>query len=69
MVGGSNPSVRAKYKNMDINISKSDYKSLLSLIDKSVAIIKTKTSSTRDYNVARQLGNIKKKIERNNASL
>ena len=66
MVGGSNPSVRANSLDMDINISKSDYKSILSLIDKAVAIIKSNPSSTREYNVARQLGNIRKKLERNN---
>lgn len=51
---------------MNIYISKSDYQAFLSLTDKAIAIIKQKSPTTREYNVARQLGNIKKKVERNN---
>lgn len=49
-----------------MNISKSDYQALLSLIERAIVIIKSKQPTTREYNVARQLGNIKRKVERKN---
>lgn len=54
------------HKEMDLKISKSNYMQLLSLIDKACNIIKSKEPPPREYNVARQLGNIKKHIIKQN---
>lgn len=51
---------------MQIEISKTDYKQLTSLIDKAVTIIKSDSRKPREYNVARQLGILKRKIEKRN---
>lgn len=51
---------------MQINISKTDYASLLTLIDRCTAIVQAESPSLRDYNAARRLRLIKKKIERRN---
>jgi len=52
---------------MDIQISKSDYADLLSLIDKAYGIIVQNSPPPRDYNVARRLRIIGRKLERRNA--
>lgn len=54
---------------MQIEISKTDYKSMMVLIDKAVSIIKSDNPKPRDYNVARQLGILKKKLEKRNNSI
>ena len=51
---------------MQINISKTDYTSLLTLIDKCVTAVQGNNPTLREYNCARRLRLIKKKIERNN---
>jgi len=51
---------------MQITISKQDYGSLLSLIDKCTAIVQDKEPTNREYNYARRLRLIRKKMERNN---
>ena len=51
---------------MQITISKSDYESLLTLIDRCTAIVQAGNPSLRDYNAARRLRLIKKKMERRN---
>ena len=54
---------------MQIEISKTDYKSMMTLIDKAVVIIKSDTRKPREYNVARQLGILKRKVEKRNNSI
>jgi len=49
---------------MQIEISKTNYDLLMSLIDKSVAIIQQKNPTTKEYNVARLLKQTKCKIIR-----
>lgn len=51
---------------MQIEISKYDYTSLLSLIDKCASVIQEKQPTNREYNYARRLRLIKKKMERKN---
>jgi hypothetical protein len=51
---------------MPVEISKSDFKQLVSLIGRAAAIIKDGSPTPRDYNVARQLGQLKKKFEKRN---
>jgi len=51
---------------MNIRISKSDYASLLTLIDRCTAIVQQSQPTLRDYNAARRLKLIRKKIERTN---
>ena len=52
---------------MQIEISKTDYKALLELTEKCVGIIqKSPNTSIREFNVARRLRLVKKKIERKN---
>lgn len=51
---------------MQIEISNTDYKQLMSLVDKAVTIIKADNRKPRNYNVARQLGILKRKIEKRN---
>ena len=67
--GGSSPSLPLKRKCMQIEISKTDYKSMMTLIDKAVGIIKSDTRKPREYNVARQLGILKRKVEKRNNSI
>lgn len=52
---------------MQIDISKTNYRQLLSLIDKACSLIKAQNPKPREYNVARQLYLIKKQIEKKNA--
>lgn len=49
---------------MQVEISKTNFELLMSLIDKSVAIIQQKNPTTKEYNVARQLRQTKSKILR-----
>jgi hypothetical protein len=49
---------------MQIEISKTNYELLMTLIDKSVAIIQQKSPTTKEYNVARLLRQTKCKIIR-----
>ena len=51
---------------MELNISKSDLATLMRGIDKCVAIIKAKEPTTREYNAARMLMNVKRAIMRKN---
>lgn len=51
---------------MQIELSKTNYNQLMSLIDKAVVIIKASKPKPREYNVARQLYLIKKQIEKRN---
>lgn len=51
---------------MNIEISKSDYKALVDLADKCVTAIQNKQCTLREYNQARRLRIIIKKIQRNN---
>ena len=51
---------------MQIDISKTDYGNLLSLIDKVCETVQRGDASLRDYNNARRLRLIKKKIIRKN---
>jgi hypothetical protein len=51
---------------MEIWISKSDLATLMRGIDKCVAIIKAKEPTTREYNAARMLMNVKRAIMRKN---
>lgn len=57
--------MRTKLTNM-VEISKSDYKQLISLMGRAAAIIKDGTPKPSEYNVARQLGQLKKKFEKRN---
>jgi len=52
---------------MQISISKSDYASMLVLIDRCVSVIQNGSPSLREYNYARRLRLIRKKIERTNS--
>lgn len=52
---------------MNIEISKSDFKALVDLAEKCVTAIQSKQCSLREYNQARRLRLIIKKIQRNNA--
>ena len=64
---GPNPLVPAKtYKNMQIEISKTNFEKMMSLIDKACTIIKSGNPKPKDYNVARQLYLVKKQIEKKN---
>ena len=64
-VGGSIPSAPTKTsKNMQLEISKTNFELMMSLIDKSVTIIQQKNPTTKEYNVARQLRQVKSKILR-----
>ena len=47
-------------------ISKTNYESMMKLVDRAIEIIKASKPKPRDYNVARQLYIIKKKIEKKN---
>ena len=49
---------------MQINISKTDFNALVMLIDKCTAIVKEKQPTTKEYNYARRLSLIKKKMVR-----
>lgn len=51
-----------------MEISKTDFSMLMSLIGRAIAIIKELDPTPKEYNVARQLGNLKKKLERRNKS-
>lgn len=51
---------------MDIRICKTDFSELLSLTEKAIYIIKCKSPTNREYNVARRLGNVRKKLIRIN---
>lgn len=51
---------------MQIEVSKTNWESLISLIDKSVFIIQNSNPSCRDYNVARRLRQTKNAIIRQN---
>ena len=51
---------------MQIEISKTNYEKMMSLIDKAVNIIRASNPSNKDYNVARQLYLLKKQIEKKN---
>lgn len=47
---------------MKIDTSRTEWAALCSLIDRAVAIIKSHEPTTREYNVARQLRNVKNKM-------
>ena len=49
---------------MQITISKSDFQALVTLIDKCTAIVQDKQPTLREYNYARRLRLIKKKMVR-----
>lgn len=49
---------------MQIELSKTNYELLMTLIDKSVNIIQQKNPSTKEYNVARRLRMTKNTIVR-----
>lgn len=51
---------------MKFDISKTDYKSLLELGEKCVCIVQSKNPSIREYNTARRLRMLIKKLERKN---
>lgn len=51
---------------MQIEISKTNYKQLLSLIDKACSVIKAQNPKPKEYNIARQLYLVKKQIEKKN---
>lgn len=51
---------------MEIPISKTDYEKMMSLIDKACTIIKSGAPTPKEYNVARQLSQLKKKIDKKN---
>jgi len=52
-----------------MDICKSDVKQLLSLMERAAAIIKNGNPKPSEYNVARQLGNLKRKFEKRNICL
>lgn len=54
------------FQNMKISVSKTDWETMLSLIDKAVLIIKSNQPSCKEYNVARRLRNVKNDIIRKN---
>lgn len=69
-VSGSIPLVPTITKNnMQMEISKSDFEKMISLIDKACTIIKSGNPKPKEYNVARQLYLIKKKLERKNGKV
>lgn len=49
---------------MQIDVSKTNWDSMMSLIDKAVTIIQQGNPTTKEYNVARQLRQTKKSIIR-----
>ena len=51
---------------MEIPISKTDFEKLMLLVDKACTIIKSGNPKPKEYNVARQLYLIKRKVERKN---
>ena len=51
---------------MQLEISKTDYYNLMLLIDKVCQTAQSGKASTKEYNAARRLKIIKKKIERRN---
>ena len=51
---------------MRFEISKTDYKALLELGEKCVCIVQSKNPSIREYNSARRLRLLIKKLERKN---
>ena len=51
---------------MQIEVSKTNWENLMSLIDKSVSIIQNGNPSCKDYNVARRLRQTKNTIVRLN---
>lgn len=51
---------------MQIEISKTNYETLMAAIDSAVAIIRQHHSTPREYNVARRLYLIKKQILKRN---
>jgi len=53
---------------MEIQISKSDYAALMSLIDKAYGIITRNNPPPREYNVARRLRIIRRKLEKRNGT-
>ena len=53
-------------KNMLINISKTDWNSLVKYIDRASAILKEKSTKPSEYNTARMLKNTKDNIIRKN---
>lgn len=55
--------------NMQMEISKTDFEKMISLIDKACTIIKSGNPKPKEYNVARQLYLIKKKLERKNGKV
>ncbi len=54
---------------MQIEIGKTDYKALLELAEKCVCLVQSKSPTNREYNAARRLRLIIKKIERKNKVL
>lgn len=69
-VSGSIPLVPTITKiNMQMEISKTDFEKMISLIDKACNIIKSGNPKPKEYNVARQLYLIKKKLERKNGKV
>ena len=69
-VSGSIPLVPTITKiNMQMEISKTDFEKMMSLIDKACTIIKSGNPKPKEYNVARQLYLIKKKLERKNGKV
>ncbi len=54
---------------MQMEISKTDFEKMMSLIDKACTIIKSGNPKPKEYNVARQLYLIKKKLERKNGKV
>ncbi len=51
---------------MQIEVSKTDWCTLLTLIDKAVVVIQGLQPSTREYNIARRLRRLKNDIVRKN---
>lgn len=51
---------------MEIPISKTNFEKMMILIDKACSIIKAGNPKPREYNVARQLYLIKRKVEKKN---
>ena len=51
---------------MQMEISKTDFEKMMSLIDNACTIIKSGNPKPKDYNVARQLYLVKKQIEKKN---
>ena len=51
---------------MEIHISKTNFEKMMILIDKACTIIKSGNPKPKEYNVARQLYQIKKQIEKKN---